>query len=55
MAIYDNFESDEEMSMILIMGVTGSGKSYFINKLSNGAVIEGHSLKSSKLSNFSSG
>jgi len=46
MAIYEN---DEQVSMILIMGVTGSGKSYFINKLANGgAVVEGHSLKSSK-------
>jgi predicted GTPase len=47
MAIYEN---DEQVSMILIMGVTGSGKSYFINKLADGAVVEGHSLKSSKFS-----
>jgi predicted GTPase len=43
------YENDEQESMILVMGVTGSGKSYFINKLANGgAVVEGHTLKSSK-------
>lgn len=34
--------------MILVMGVTGSGKSYFINRLAEGAVDEGHELRSSK-------
>lgn len=34
--------------MILVMGVTGSGKSYFINKLAQGAVAEGHKLRSSE-------
>jgi signal recognition particle GTPase len=33
-------------SMILVMGVTGSGKSYFINKLAKNAVVEGHSVRS---------
>ncbi|KAJ4346018.1 hypothetical protein N0V95_005801, partial [Ascochyta clinopodiicola] len=37
---------DAECSMILVMGVTGSGKSYFINKLAQGAVAEGHKLRS---------
>ena len=33
--------------MILVMGVTGSGKSYFINKLAGGDVVEtGGDLKS---------
>ncbi|KAL1648301.1 hypothetical protein SLS61_006992 [Didymella pomorum] len=32
--------------MILVMGVTGSGKSYFINKLAKGAVLEGHGVRS---------
>lgn len=35
------------LSMILVMGVTGSGKSYFINKLAGGDVVEtGGDLKS---------
>jgi len=36
----------EECSMILVMGVTGSGKSYFINQLKSGAVEEGPGLRS---------
>lgn len=39
---------DAECSMILVMGVTGSGKSYFINKLAQDAVAEGHKLRSSR-------
>ncbi|KAH6629648.1 P-loop containing nucleoside triphosphate hydrolase protein [Boeremia exigua] len=35
-----------ERSMILVMGVTGSGKSYFINKLAKGSVVEGHGVRS---------
>jgi predicted GTPase len=35
-----------DCSMILVMGVTGSGKSYFINKLAKGAVLEGHGVRS---------
>ena len=35
-------------SMILVMGVTGSGKSYFINKLARDSVVEGHTLKSGR-------
>jgi predicted GTPase len=31
-------------SMIVVMGVTGSGKSYFINKLKEGATEEGRHL-----------
>jgi predicted GTPase len=41
-----NYEDDIEYSMILVMGVTGAGKSYFVNKLQAGAVIEGHNLNS---------
>ena len=38
------------LSMILVMGVTGSGKSYFINKLAGDDVVEtGGDLKSCKL------
>ena len=38
------------LSMILVMGVTGSGKSFFINKLAGGDVVEtGGDLKSCKL------
>lgn len=32
--------SGEVLNMILVMGVTGSGKSYFINKLANGNVVK---------------
>ncbi|KAF3051883.1 hypothetical protein E8E11_011085 [Didymella keratinophila] len=39
-------EQDPECSMILIMGVTGSGKSYFINQLAHGSVVEGHGVSS---------
>ncbi|KAH8725614.1 P-loop containing nucleoside triphosphate hydrolase protein [Phaeosphaeriaceae sp. PMI808] len=31
--------------MILVMGVTGSGKSYFVNKVAAGSVMEGGTLK----------
>ena len=37
----------EVLSMILVMGVTGSGKSYFINKLANANVVTvGNDLQS---------
>ncbi|KAF1850456.1 uncharacterized protein K460DRAFT_412159 [Cucurbitaria berberidis CBS 394.84] len=39
-------EDDAECGMILVMGVTGSGKSYFINKLAQGSVTEGAGLRS---------
>lgn len=32
--------------MVLVMGVAGVGKSYFINKLKEGAVEEGEGLQS---------
>lgn len=35
-------------SLILVMGVTGAGKSYFINKLKANSVAEGHDLTSRK-------
>lgn len=35
--------------MVLVMGVTGAGKSYFINKLKEGAVEEGEGLQSRML------
>lgn len=38
-------------SLILVMGVTGAGKSYFINKLKPGSVAEGDGLGSRKHSN----
>lgn len=38
-------------SLILVMGVTGAGKSYFINKLNPGSVAEGDGLGSRKHSN----
>lgn len=39
--------SADMLSMILVMGVTGAGKSYFINKLANCEAVEvGDKLKS---------
>lgn len=41
--------NEDSLSMILVMGVTGSGKSYFINKLAGGNVVEtGDDLHSCK-------
>ncbi|KAF2675109.1 P-loop containing nucleoside triphosphate hydrolase protein [Microthyrium microscopicum] len=39
-------DNDEPYNMILLLGLTGSGKSFFINKLAKDAVIEGPGLKS---------
>ena len=39
---------ENPIDMVLVMGITGAGKSYFINKLKDGAVVEGDSLESSK-------
>ena len=39
--------AEDNASLVLVMGVTGSGKSYFINKLAGKKVVdEGHDLKS---------
>ncbi|KAH8656042.1 P-loop containing nucleoside triphosphate hydrolase protein [Tricladium varicosporioides] len=38
--------NDRFINMVLLMGSTGSGKSYFINKLKEGSVVEGESLYS---------
>lgn len=32
--------------VVLVMGVTGAGKSYFLNQLKSESVVEGHSLYS---------
>lgn len=40
------YEDETTYSMILVMGLTGSGKSYFINQLVAGSVKEGDSLAS---------
>ncbi|CZR68363.1 uncharacterized protein PAC_18262 [Phialocephala subalpina] len=39
-------DRDRFVSMVLVMGNTGSGKSYFVNKLKEGATIESNSLYS---------
>jgi GTP-binding protein EngB required for normal cell division len=39
-------QQDENASMIVLMGSTGSGKSYFINKLKEGSTVESDSLYS---------
>ena len=31
--------TEDVLNMILVMGVTGAGKSYFINKLAGGEVV----------------
>jgi Tfp pilus assembly pilus retraction ATPase PilT len=38
--------SNSEQGMVLVMGITGSGKSYFVNQLKAGAVAEGDTLES---------
>jgi len=43
-------QEDEVLSMIVVMGVTGAGKSFFINKIAGEeAVKTGSSLDSCKL------
>ena len=46
-----NYEQSEDLlNMILVMGVTGAGKSYFINSLANGELAQtGARLNSCKL------
>ena len=39
---------ESQTDMVLVMGITGAGKSYFVNKLKEGAVVEGDGLESSK-------
>ena len=42
-------EEKESPSMVVVMGVTGAGKSYFINKLAGKEVVkEGPDLESCK-------
>lgn len=43
----DQVETD---SLVLVMGVTGAGKSYFINQLKPASVVEGHGLGSRECS-----
>jgi predicted GTPase len=38
--------SKGEQGMVLVMGVTGAGKSYFINRLKDGSVVEGSTMDS---------
>jgi hypothetical protein len=44
-----SYYDDAEFSMILVMGVTGSGKSYFVNQLQSGSARVGHTLESGAL------
>lgn len=37
---------DRTDGVILVMGVTGAGKSYFINQLKSDSAVEGHSMYS---------
>lgn len=44
---------DQNASLILVMGVTGAGKSYFINKLAGEEIVKvGSSLSSCELRMF---
>ncbi len=40
--------SNYEQGMVLVMGIPGSGKSYFVNRLKDGAVLEGDTMESCK-------
>jgi len=46
----DKFSMDKDgptdQTIVLVMGLTGAGKSFFINKLTGQNVEEGHKLKS---------
>lgn len=42
--------NDRSDGIILVMGVTGAGKSYFINQLKSESAVEGHSLYSGTIS-----
>jgi len=44
----DSADGTERIGMILVMGMTGVGKSYFINQLAEGTVQEGPGLRSSR-------
>jgi predicted GTPase len=46
MADKDLIDDDGSDGIILVMGVTGAGKSYFLNQLKSQSVVEGHSLYS---------
>lgn len=48
----DQWTNLESESLVLVMGVTGVGKSYFINKLKPGSVKESRGIKSRKSSLF---
>jgi predicted GTPase len=47
-AEFDQWSRMKSEYLILVMGVTGAGKSYFINRLKENSVIEGHGLRSRK-------
>jgi len=38
--------STNEQGMVLVMGITGTGKSFFVNKLKEGSVAEGSTMDS---------
>lgn len=46
----DQWTHMQSESLVLIMGVTGAGKSYFINKLRPNSVAEGHGITSRECS-----
>lgn len=44
----DQWTHMQSENLVLVMGVTGAGKSYFVNKLKPNSVEEGHSIESRK-------
>jgi putative ribosome biogenesis GTPase RsgA len=44
----DQWTQMQSENLVLVMGVTGAGKSYFINKLKPNSVEEGHGIMSRK-------
>jgi ABC-type ATPase involved in cell division len=54
-SLADIFPMDTSTSMVLVLGETGAGKSYFVRKLTANAQVKvGHNLDSCK-STYSSG
>lgn len=47
----DDYERIDQ-NMVLVMGLTGAGKTYFINKLTGQKLNEGHELRSCKRKDF---
>lgn len=40
------YDEQDPKDVVLVMGLTGAGKTYFMNQLTDKNLIEGHNLKS---------